>query len=287
MRKIFCILVLIGFCLAVGKAWYWRTNGFNPSRMYGWTQELKGVWWNEEAEKILSQEFHYLGRGRQAFAFESADGRYVLKFPRGDICKLPFWLRALPLEKKRKRQLKRKAYRERCVLDSVFLAMEELKDSTAMIAMNFSYSKALRGKTAYIKDQAGRAFQIPLDTTYFILQEKKKLFKDVIQEAALKEGTAGVEKVLDALFAVIRERTEKGILNRDGSFLRNYGYDETRAYQTDVGSFYQVDNSVKAEVYYRSMELSVKPIRRWMRQNHPEWLEMLDQKREACLTGNH
>ena len=285
MRKIFCLLILIGFCAAVGKVWYYRTNGFNVCRLHGWTQSLKGDWWDEEADSVITQDFHYLGRGRQAFAFVSEDGQYVIKFPRGDICKLPFWLRALPLKQRRERQIRRKAVHERWVLESARLAMEELKDETALIAMNFSqaYEGKLPNKSVRIIDQAGRSFRIPLRTTYFILQRKKQLFRDVIEEAAAREGLIGVEKVLDDLFANILERTKKGILNRDGSFLRNYGFDENGAYQTDVGSFFKVDNEPKEAVYLRYIALGVKPIRRWMKENHPEWLEILAQKQECFL----
>jgi hypothetical protein len=286
MRKIFFLLILIGFCVGLGKVWYLRTNGFSVARLHGWTQALEGIWWDEEAEHIIAQDFHYLGRGRQAFAFVSNDGQYVIKFPRGDICKLPFWLRALPLEKRRQRQISRKAEREQSVLQSARLAMEELKDATALIAMNFSpetTNKKIPNKSVHIIDKAGRSFHIPLRTTYFILQHKKKLFRDVIEEASARDGLVGVEKVLNDLFANILERTKKGILNRDGSFLRNYGFDEKGAYQTDVGSFYKVDNEPMQAVYLRSMALSVKPIRRWMKKKHPEWIEILDQKQECFL----
>lgn len=294
MRKVVLLLLLIGFCLSVGKAWYWVRNGYSVSRMYGWTQGLDKVWWSEEADAIMSQDFRYLGRGRQAFAFESMDGKYVLKFPRGDIYKIPFWLKALPLEARRSRQLYRRAERERDILESFQLAMDELKESTASIAMNCANDRVYplfmkpngEKKTVRVIDKIGRSFHIPLGDTYFILQKKKQLFRDVIVEANAKDGTVGVEKVLDALFQVIVERTEKGILNRDGSFLRNYGFDEEGAYQTDVGSFYKVDVSSKKEVCFRSMELSVKPIRRWMMETHPEWLDLLDRKRAQVEMGS-
>ena len=287
MRKIFCFLILVGFCLGVGKLWYWKTNGFNISRLDGWTQELEGVWWNEEAEAILSQTFHYLARGRQAYAFVSEDGQYILKFPRGDICKIPFWLKAYPFAAKRERQVFRRAFRERCVLESARLSMEELKDATAMIAMNFSRSanheKPFRAKKVKIIDRAGRSFQVPLASTYFVLQRKKDLFRDVIQRAAVNEGIQGVEHVIDVLFDVIVERTQKGILNRDGSFLRNYGFDDQRGYQTDIGSFFKAEGVPSKDLFFRSMELSVKPIRKWMAKMHPEWLPILDRKRELLL----
>jgi hypothetical protein len=295
MRKLVCFILLVGVCLAVGKGWYWVRNGYSPERMYGWTQGLEKVWWSEEADAIMTQDFRYLGRGRQAFAFESMDGKYVLKFPRGDIYKIPFWLKTLPLKARRARQLSRRAERERDILESFQLAMEELKESTASIAMNCACSSSRdrffppffkangEQKTVRVIDKIGRSFHIPLGDTYFILQKKKQLFQDVVVQANALEGMAGVEKVLDALFQVIVKRTEKGILNRDGSFLRNYGFDEEGAYQTDVGSFYKVEVVSRKEVYLRSMELSVKPIRRWMKEMHPEWLEILDRLVERAI----
>jgi len=282
MRKIFCLALLIGCCAGLGKGWYWIRNGFSTARMQGWTQELEGSWWDLEADVAIAQKFYYLGRGRQAFAFVSEDGRYVLKFPRADIYKIPFWLRVLPFEKRRQRQISRKAIREAQILQSFQLAIDELKESTAMVAMNCSqHRKSVHagGKRVTIIDKIGRSFALSLDHTYFILQKKKKLFRDAIVEAFEKEGTVGVERVLDATFAVIVERTAKGILNRDGSFLRNYGFDDQRAYQTDVGSFFKVEDQPMKSVFFHSMELSVKPIRRWMKLTHPEWLEMLDERR--------
>lgn len=282
MRKIFCLALLIGSCAGLGKGWYWIRNGFSIARMQGWTQELVGSWWDQEADTAIAQKFYYLGRGRQAFAFVSEDGKYVLKFPRADIYKIPFWLRALPFEKKRERQISRKAIREAEILYSFQLAIDELQESTAIVALNCSKNRTStseEGRRVTVVDKIGRSFELSLDHTYFILQKKKQLFRDAIVEAASKEGTAGVERVMDALFAVIVERTAKGILNRDGSFLRNYGFDEERAYQTDVGSFFKVPEQPMKSVYFHSMELSVKPIRRWMKQTHPEWLAMLDERR--------
>ncbi len=280
MRKICCLLLLIGLCLTVGKIWYWRTDGFNISRLQGWTQEVQGTWWNEEAQKAIDQDFYYLGRGRQAFAFASEDGRYVLKFPRGDICKLPLWLRTLPLKSKRDYRTIRKAKREVALLESVRLAIDELKESTAMIAMNMSQheSPSLKTQSVRIIDKAGRSFKIPLGNTYFILQHKKELLSDFVQDIALKEGTMGIEKMLDDLFALILERTQKRILNWDGKFLRNYGYDEKRAYQTDVGSFYKEEVGTIQDLYSEVIELNIKPIRHWMEKKHPEWLELLNKK---------
>ncbi len=272
-----CLVLLIGFCASIGKGWHWARSGFSLARLDGWTQELEGTWWDPEADSAIAQKFTYLGRGRQAFAFVSQDGRYVLKFPRADIYKLPFWLRTLPFEKKRARYISRKAIKERELLQSFQLAFEELKESTAMIGMNCS--KRETAKIVTIVDKMGRSFRLTLDRSYFILQKKKKLFRDAIVEAFEKEGTAGVERVLDATFAVIVERTGKGILNWDGEFLHNYGFDEQRAYQTDVGSFFKVEDQPMKSVYFYSMELSVKPIRRWLKQTHPEWLEMLDERR--------
>ena len=70
--------------------------------------------------------------------------------------------------------------------------MEELKDATALIAMNFSpnnTNEKLPNKSVRIIDKArADLFQIPLRTTYFYPPtQKKQLFRDVIEEAASRE----------------------------------------------------------------------------------------------------
>src|SRR5579872_5769568 len=81
---------------------------------------------DDDTKKILSQPFHYLGRGRQCFAFASEDGKYVLKCIRTDKFKAPFWTHIFPnILKKKQSKIEQKKY---LVFESFRMANEELKD---------------------------------------------------------------------------------------------------------------------------------------------------------------
>lgn len=280
MRKIFTLIGLIIFCLALGKAWYWVRDGFAIIRLDRWNQTVPGTWWEAEADKAIQQKFYYFSRGRQCFAFISEDEKYVLKLPRTDHFHLPLWLRAVSLKslsEYRAHFLADIKHRESFLLESFLICFDELKDLTAVIGMNLSHQGTV-GKSITIIDQIGRSYELPLKNTYFILQHKRKLFRDVFKEAVLKEGTIGVEKIVDSLLELLVERAKKGIFNKDGSFMRNFGYDGQKAYQIDVGSFYRKKNLTPEEAYSKSIASNIEPLREWIEKENPEWLKMLDRK---------
>src|SRR5690554_3870630 len=98
MKKLTVILVLLLISAGVGKGLYSVKDGFSSRRIQS-LPYLADENWDEETQEALKQTFHYIGRGRQCFAFASSDGKYVLKLPRTDIYKIPLWARFLPVYK--------------------------------------------------------------------------------------------------------------------------------------------------------------------------------------------
>ena len=290
MKRFFCLTALIAFCIGVGKAWYWSKDGFSLSRLEGWNQSIPGTWWDKEADAAFQQPFYYLSRGRQSFAFLSADGNYVVKLPRADRFRLPLWPRVFSwkiLDEYRSFLREDQDRREAFLLESFRICFDELKDLTAVIGMNLS-TNGPKGNTLTIVDRLGRHYRLSLAETYFILQHRKQIFRDVFREAVAKEGEKGAEKVIDTLLALVIERAKKGVLNKDGSFLRNFAYDTERAYQIDVGSFYHIETFTPEEAYLKSIEWSLGPVREWIEKENPDWLTMLDRKLAVIYeTGLH
>ena len=79
--------------LGVGKGWHWIKDGFSIQRTAFPLAPIQESLVDEETRAALQQTYDYLGRGHQCYAFQSADGRYVLKLPRADRYRLPFWLK--------------------------------------------------------------------------------------------------------------------------------------------------------------------------------------------------
>lgn len=268
------LLALLLFCFAIGQALHHFKDGFTPRRILPLSRPITENW-DSEAEEALTQPFHYLGRGRQCFAFASADGKYVLKFPRTDIYKTPFWARLLPLASYRKNLEAKHKLREEFILDSFSLSFNELKEQTALLAIHLGTSPS-RGKKLILIDALGAKHTLPLETAPFILQYKKPILMQAFTAAYNQGNRQEAEKILNALLSAITERAEKSILNRDRSFLRNYGYDGQRAYQIDVGSFFKSPALTPQAAYEKSLRDSVEPIQEWLTANAPDMLPHLE-----------
>lgn len=73
-----CFLAIERFC-------YFQTEGFSPPKIisnlsYNKDWDIPSSLEESAVDEILSQSFHFLGSGKQCYAFESQDRKYVLKF---------------------------------------------------------------------------------------------------------------------------------------------------------------------------------------------------------------
>ena len=86
------------------------------------------------------------------------------------------------------------------------------------------------------------------------------------------------KKILDALTDAIIARSEKGIFNKDPSFLRNYGFDGEKAYSIDIGTFCKKEELDPLQAPQKSIDYSTGPIRDWLAKTSPEMLSYLNEK---------
>lgn len=230
--------------------------------------------------EILSKPFRFLGRGRQCFAFESLDGLYILKCPRTDIYRIPFWARLLPVQKRRQEMQRDKLYRKTFVWNSFRLAKTALSQETGTIALHLGTSPVYQGDLTLI-DALGFTVHIPLHKTCFILQYKHKLWTPQFLHAHKTGNTAEKKRLLNALIDAMEKRARKGILNRDRSFLRNYGFDGVCAYQIDIGDFYKLPTWYPEQVFLKSVHDSAAPVQEWLATLDPSLLEMVKERLNA------
>ncbi len=277
MKKICILTALLLFCLGIGECLYFLKDGFSERRIhYLRTQKTKDL--DIATLDALKQPFHYLGRGRQCFAFASKDDRYVLKLPRTDIYRNPLWKRAIfSCKAKDKDHLERLRF----IMNSFQIAESELKSQTGVVALHLGQSKP-SGKTLHLIDALGSSYHISQDRTLFVLQEKKQLLFPTLL-TALKKDPEEAKKILDSLIASIAERARKGILNRDRSFLRNYGYSDGKTYQIDIGSFFYSKDLEPDTAFQKSFRDSSDPIRDWLTDAAPELLPRYHEKINSIL----
>jgi len=242
LKKLSVLLFLVLFCASVGKVWYCCLDGFSTRRIHFDFSEAGAVSFLEpDLQPIFSKKYSYLGRGRQCYAFVSDDDRYVLKLPRSDCYRIPFWLRSCSFAfLNPRKEVSLASHKKRCqfLLNSFSLAHSELKKETGLLYVHLSPTDYLKTYVS-IYDRLGRLHRLDLDKTAFVFQEKKPLMIPLFKQRLNEGDREGAKVILEAFMDLIATRAKKGIFGKDGSFLRNFGYDGDRVIQVDIGDFYR------------------------------------------------
>jgi len=285
-RKIFVLsLLLIGAAL-LGRFWYLAKDGFSINRL---RYSLPGTR-NPENESLdhinhlLKESYHYIGRGRQCYVFASSDGHYVLKLPRFDRYNLPFFWRAMPqsfMPEYRKSLFDGRQDRLVFTLESLRLAATDLQQQTAVIYLHLHRTQSLP-RNFVIYDRLNRPLKIDLNQTAFALQEKKMIMMPLCINA-LRNDREVAKKMLLAFLDIIDKRAQKGIFNRDPSFLKNFGWDGEKSIQIDIGSFWHRTDLPKEEAYFLSLQDGMAPFRLWLSKTDPQMAEWFEQQYEDKL----
>lgn len=268
MKKVAILISLLIFCCGIGKGIHWARKGFSLRRITAPTQ-MKLEIWDPAMDEVINQPFCYLGRGRQCFAFESFDGKYVLKFPRTDIYQIPFWMRTFPwplFSKKYEKSQAVRSKREAFVLNSMKIAYDELRDETGVVGIHFGQSEN-KNKKITIVDPLGFSYRVPLHRSNFVLQLKRPILMKVFLEALSSGDREKGKMILEAFIDLVVSRGKKGIWNKDESFLRNYGFDGQKGVQIDIGSFYHRENGAI------SIRNTMHPVQTWLEKTDLEMLK--------------
>jgi hypothetical protein len=160
------------------------------------------------------------------------------------------------------------------VWNSFRIANTTLSRETGTLALHLGDSTSWQGELTLI-DALGFKVQIPLHKTCFIVQHKQPLWTPQFLKAHETGNTAEKTRLLNALIDAMERRGRKGILNRDRSFLRNYGFDGICAYQIDIGDFYKLPTWYPEQVFLKSVHDSLAPVQEWLAEIDPSMLEIV------------
>lgn len=280
VKKFGAFFFLLIVIVVMGKGWHIAKDGFAITRIrpfYLISQPNEPP--TNAAKQALSQTYKYLGRGRQCYAFASADGKYVLKLPRFDRFRVPFWLNAVPLREYRQTLSADKEKLHHFILNSFRIADEELKEETGILYLHLGESDYLQQKVTIV-DRIGRKFSLSLDKAAFLLQEKKPLMMPLFFKCLEKKDREAAKKILDAFLVNLASRSHKGISNKDPTFFKNFGFDGKKVVQIDIGSFYRKNESAKA-----SFQETVGKFQDSLQGIDPEILTWFKERSEEILEG--
>ena len=148
LTVIIITLLTLYFGYKAIRAYDRRTDGFTVEKITS-TLPYNSSWdvavtqeQIEHANAITQQPFYYLARGFQCYAFQSADGKYVLKFVRHQRLRLSEYARFLPdvwfIDRWKKHKITEGAKRTRYLFSSLKTAFEAVPEETALIFVHIN-----------------------------------------------------------------------------------------------------------------------------------------------------
>jgi hypothetical protein len=196
---------------------------------------------------ILSQKFTFLGEGAQAIAFQSADGKYVLK-----LFKMrrftPSWIDQLcpHVVRRRLRNLQ-------WVFNGYRNAYQDLRQETGLVWIHLAKTYTL-DQTLAVVDRDGNEHLLDADATEFVIQEKAELIFERLARLHKERKFTEVEKAIASVRALVQSRIDKGYADRDKAVSNNYGFVGNRPIQLDSGRLYKGHKERQLEHIHRRIE---------------------------------
>jgi hypothetical protein len=247
----FCIALLLSVLALV------RTDRFSLSAIQGPCPVSEEVGPSRQVLQILDQPFHYLARGRQAFVFESADGKYVLKFFDQRYFNLPWYTSFFPKEKKKR------AERRRFYEQSYAIANREFGEG--IVYLHMALSNGL--PSIVVSNRTDVPFVLNLDKIPFVLQKKAIPLYEGFRTAFQRGGEEGLSREVEKYLAKRVLRIEKGIADGDSDVEHNWGYIEGEIVQLDPGRLYYEDFS-KEERVQKEWDCATRKLARWLEREY-------------------
>ena len=222
---------------------------------------------------ILDQEFSYIGKGAQSYAFKSADGQYVLKFFKFKHLKPSIFIDLIPPIGSLKEYKEKKIERKHRLLNSVFdgyrLAYDVHAKETGLIFIHLNKSQNLN-KIVTVRDKIGLKRTINLDEVPFILQEKVETTRTVMTELMNRNDIAGTEKKIKSILDLYMLEYSKGIYDRDHGVMHNTGFIGDQAVHLDVGKLTKDDRMKDPANYMPDLIWVVRKFDVWFKTHYPQ-----------------
>lgn len=293
IRFVLC-LVCIAAIYGVGRLYYRLTDGFLESNIaYEVPLDLRKSTKplsepaREQIGAILSQPFHYLGKGCQSYVFGSQDGKYVIKFFKYQRFKPQAWLdyfAFIPLVDSYRLE---KIAKKRRKLDGAFLswkmAFEELQPETGVIYVHLDKSGQWQEKlTAY--DKLGFKHEIDLNQLEFMVQKRAKMLCAELMHFKHENNFAGAKDLIDRLLALLHSEYLRGYADNDHALMQNTGVYDSMPIHIDVGQFVKSPLASDPKVYHQELFNKMWKFRLWLQKQYPE-LAAYTQERLRDLIG--
>lgn len=235
-----------------------------------------------ELHQILSQPFHYIGKGCQFYAFMSQDERYVLKFFKHKHLCSRDWLKGIAVTPSMQSHIDKKIEernnRIRNLFSSCQLAFEELSEETGVIFLHLN-RRPILNQEVHLFDKMRLPHLIAIDDYEFVLQKKAVGVPQTLSRLLKSHDEAKLRDKIGQLALLVASRCEKGIRDRDRSFVQNVAFceGEDRAVFVDIGQFYKDETIKTSEETKKEILRRLQGLRFWASERNPDLIPYIDE----------
>lgn len=279
-------IVIVGALFFFGMRAYYRiTDDFQISNMtydlpfnFEWEAATLALDAKEEIWQAFNLPYHYIGKGAQSYAFLSEDGNHVIKFFKFKHLK-PNWLtEALPnfsvFDSYKIKSISRKDRLIKSVFKGYKLAYDLHKEESGLLYIHLNKTTDIKKQLTLI-DKIGRPHVIDLDSTIFILQERARTTRDILQEALEKKDLVSAEKRIDQILNLYLSEYQKGIYDRDHGWMHNTGFVGEKAIHLDTGKLTEDGEMRSSERYLADLQILGIRFAEWLKDNFPQYRRSL------------
>ncbi|CDZ80053.1 hypothetical protein BN1013_00558 [Candidatus Rubidus massiliensis] len=277
-KNLIYFFVFLSFLFITSRIYYRATDDFrlgnikyelpfNPK----WEVDLPD---RQKLKTIFSQNFFYLGKGAQSYAFVSEDQKYVVKFFKFKHLKNNIFSNLIPPVYPFKDYKEKQSLRKKRKLNSVFegyhLAYLFHRSDSGLIYIHLNQTDYLN-LNVNIKDKIGFERNIALDDVVFILQEKAKTTKNALCDNLEKGNLSEVKQKIRRIFDLYLTEYSKGLYDQDHGVLSNTGFVGEKAIHLDTGKLIKNEEVKQKTFWQNDLKKVATKFEHWIKINYPEY----------------
>ena len=292
-KSIIWFALVAALFYGAGRVYYAVTGGFSIGNITfalpyddRWVTKPLSTEEQSNINQILSQKFHFLGKGCQSYVFESDDGQYVIKFFKYQHFRPRAWIDLFTFIPSVEEYRQNKMVEKRELLERLFtslkIAYEYLQEDTGVVYIHLNKSRNLN-KEVVIYDKMKLKHRLNIDDYEFVIQRKAKMLGKEIDQLMTEKRQNEAEIIIDKLLALILKEYSNGYADNDHALMQNTGILDGRPVHIDVGQFVR-NNQVKQPGLYKQ-ELFNKTWRfhDWLKRHHPALANYLEMRLKEII----
>lgn len=233
----------------------------------------------QQLQSILKQEFAYLGKGAQSYAFASDDGNYVIKFFKFKHLRPSLFQDMLPsigfIKTYKEKQAARKQRKLYGVFQGYKLAYDKHKNESGLLFIQLNTADNPH-RTVTIRDKMGFKRIVHLEHVPFILQQKGQTLRVVLANLLQQGNVAAAQDRIGNIFDLYASEYRKGIYDHDHGVMYNTGFIGERPIHLDVGKMVPEESMKQNDAAKKDMQLVADKMIPWLRKNYPQYSPQLE-----------